>query len=149
MSDSSLSPKFPTVALQLSKSSASVHSGGALRHLELAPSIYTLYLSIYLVVVERAYHGGGRFYCGDKANEGKIPHQSHHSDRRISRLFACMDESFHKLLLLSCRLQWLDEGNTQLYPTHASSERGVCMKLISQRTLYGVTSCSQLCWSIT
>ena len=45
MSGSPLSPKFPAVALQRSKSSASVHSGGALRHLELAPSIYTIYLS--------------------------------------------------------------------------------------------------------
>ena len=48
MSGSPISPEFPTVALQRSKSSASVHGGGALRHLEVAPS---LYLSIYLYLL--------------------------------------------------------------------------------------------------
>ena len=58
MSGSTLSPKFPTVALQRSKSSASVHSGGgALRHLELAPSIYSLspYIWINILFVLLTY----------------------------------------------------------------------------------------------
>ena len=37
--------EFPIVALQNNNSSASVHGGGALRHLELAPSIYSKCLS--------------------------------------------------------------------------------------------------------
>ena len=47
MSGSPLSPKFPTVALQLSKSSVSEHVGG---HIEITWNLclqYTLYLSIY------------------------------------------------------------------------------------------------------
>ena len=49
---SHISHKFPTVALQRSNSSASVHGGGgAMLHLELAPLKYTLYLSLLCVHV--------------------------------------------------------------------------------------------------
>ena len=55
MSGSPLSPKLPTVqnvALYQSKLYASVHGGGALRHLELAPSIYTIYLSSMIMALQ-------------------------------------------------------------------------------------------------
>ena len=48
MSGSPLSPKFPTVALQRSKSFASVHGGGALRHGSCAFNIHSIYRPMIL-----------------------------------------------------------------------------------------------------
>ena len=48
--DIAIEYEFLSVALQLSLVSAYVHGGGALRHLDIAPSIYTL--SIYLLALE-------------------------------------------------------------------------------------------------